>query len=191
MAKQSHIIGTRTLVLLLVVAILFPLLGNIWPFIPRVEIRRSVELVEIGATPLHRAIIKKEVPIEAIEKIIEANPNDVNTIDPYLGRPIDCTSDPNVTELLLKWGASPNGPDQGMVPFRGYPPLYIAAMAGKLELVQLLLRYGADPTASSPDGLTALDIARQRGHSDVVVLLESAIGNEVNERPAVNSEVSN
>jgi ankyrin repeat protein len=46
--------------------------------------------------------------------------------------------------------------------------LYRAYRQGNVECVELLLERGADPLAKDLEGTSCLDIARQRGHDDVV-----------------------
>jgi ankyrin repeat protein len=43
-------------------------------------------------------------------------------------------------------------------------PLYVAAMAGEVEMIQLLLQYGADPATPASDGTTPFFVACQYGH---------------------------
>lgn len=51
-------------------------------------------------------------------------------------------------------------------------PLRGAAFMGHTEIVRLLLEYGADPSVPNPsDGRTALDYAREKGHSGIVEML--------------------
>jgi ankyrin repeat protein len=50
--------------------------------------------------------------------------------------------------------------------------LQIAAHLGWLDGVKLLLDKGADPKIASVNGMTALDFAKQQGHTDIVSLLE-------------------
>lgn len=47
-----------------------------------------------------------------------------------------------------------------------------AANWGRTEMAKLLLERGADRGIKDEDGKTALDKARQKGHADVVALLE-------------------
>jgi E3 ubiquitin-protein ligase HECTD1 len=42
-----------------------------------------------------------------------------------------------------------------------------------MEMTKLLLRHGADPAQRSDDGRTALDMARENGHADIVALLSA------------------
>jgi len=49
--------------------------------------------------------------------------------------------------------------------------LHWAALYGYLAIAKRLLEGGADPTLRDEDGKTALDIARERGYSEVVALL--------------------
>ena len=72
-------------------------------------------------------------------------------------------------ELLLKKGAEVNV--QGKL--EGFTALMTAAAEGQLEVVRLLLVYGADPDLEDKDGDTAESFARQKGHSVVVELLEN------------------
>jgi len=53
----------------------------------------------------------------------------------------------------------------------GRSALHGAAINGRLAIVKRLLEQGADPTLRDRDGDTALDDARQYGHSEVVALL--------------------
>jgi ankyrin repeat protein len=52
--------------------------------------------------------------------------------------------------------------------------LMMAAIRGNKELVQLLLRRGADPRLADRKGRTALDFASKKGHPDVVEVLSAA-----------------
>ena len=72
-------------------------------------------------------------------------------------------------ELLLKKGAEVN--IQGKL--EGFTALMTAAAEGELEVVRLLLVYGADPELEDKDGDTAESFAHQKGHSAVIDLLEN------------------
>jgi ankyrin repeat protein len=50
----------------------------------------------------------------------------------------------------------------------GHTPLHSAAFNGNVAIVRLLLARGADPNAAKDDGKTPLDLARERGHVDVL-----------------------
>lgn len=52
--------------------------------------------------------------------------------------------------------------------------LHIATEKGRLECVQLLLRYGALPNAHDSSGYTPLIIAARHGHTDVLQALIQA-----------------
>jgi ankyrin repeat protein len=51
-----------------------------------------------------------------------------------------------------------------------------AAAGGQDELVDLLLRHGADPLLVSEDGKTAADVAREHGHARLAERLASVAG---------------
>lgn len=53
-------------------------------------------------------------------------------------------------------------------------PIRSAASCGHTDVVRLLLRHGADPSLPHPvSGHTALEVAVQRGHDDIVALLSA------------------
>jgi uncharacterized protein len=72
--------------------------------------------------------------------------------------------------LLLDAGADADARQAG-----GYTALQSRASHGDLAGVKLLLARGATPLAAAEDGRTALDLAREKGHQEVVALLESTI----------------
>lgn len=61
-----------------------------------------------------------------------------------------------------------------------FTALIIAASGGNVEIVRLLLEYGADTSLAEGDGDTPLARARQYGHSDIAALLndESTLAND-------------
>lgn len=65
-----------------------------------------------------------------------------------------------------------NDPDLMMLPDAyGLTPLHLDALAGNQTQVEMLLSNGADWDSTTPDGRTALDIARAMGWDDVARLL--------------------
>jgi ankyrin repeat protein len=69
--------------------------------------------------------------------------------------------------LLLEKGADVNL--QGTA--EGFTALMTAAAEGQVEVVRVLLAYGADPDLEDVDGDTAESFATQNGHSRVVAAL--------------------
>ena len=61
--------------------------------------------------------------------------------------------------ILLEAGAEAGGRGEG-----GFAPLHAAAQNGDLELVELLLEFGADPSSETDDGRTSERLARDAGH---------------------------
>ena len=62
----------------------------------------------------------------------------------------------------------------------GWTPLFVAAWAGKDDVVGVLLRAAANPTAETtsghlgiPAGSTPISVAQVQGHVEVVRLLEA------------------
>ncbi len=78
----------------------------------------------------------------------------------------DSTDVDAALDTVADINASPAGLDAGPGVL-----LRIAAYSGRLEVVQLMLARGADPSLSNNEGTTALDIARKMNHEEVVALL--------------------
>jgi cytohesin len=53
----------------------------------------------------------------------------------------------------------------------GMTPLHRIARGGRAAIVKWLLKAGADPTVRDANGKTAVDVAKERGHEDVVAEL--------------------
>lgn len=75
---------------------------------------------------------------------------------------------PETVEFLLEKGADPNVKDN----IEGWTPLMYASAEGNRDVVQILLDHDADVSAEDTDGETAIDFARNNGHSAVVSLLQ-------------------
>ncbi|XP_044584634.1 protein TANC2 isoform X4 [Cotesia glomerata] len=76
-----------------------------------------------------------------------------------------------VSRLLLLAGASPNH----ITEYLGNAPvLCMYAHEGSVEMVSLLLEFGADVELTNSQGCTALSLAASRGHCDVVRRLAAA-----------------
>ncbi|KAG7485648.1 cyclin-dependent kinase 4 inhibitor B-like [Solea senegalensis] len=74
-----------------------------------------------------------------------------------------------VAELLLTHGADPNVADTST----GRTPLHDAASAGFVDTVRLLVKHLADPQVRDKANCRPADLARERGHKEVVAFLES------------------
>ncbi len=76
---------------------------------------------------------------------------------------------PETVKLLLDNKSNPNVVDNG----EHFSPLMHAAAEGNLDIVKILLEYGADPDLKDVDGDTAESFARQKGHTALVDYLKS------------------
>jgi hypothetical protein len=56
----------------------------------------------------------------------------------------------------------------------GYTPLAYAAMRGSLPMIELLLRNGADPTQTTQEGDSPVELALRFGHAEVADALKQA-----------------
>lgn len=76
---------------------------------------------------------------------------------------------PETVKLLLDNKSDPNIVDNG----EHFSPLMHAAAEGNLDIVKILLEYGADMDLKDVDGDTAESFARQKGHTAVADYLKS------------------
>ena len=105
----------------------------------------------------------------------------------------DCAE---IVPLLIEKGKAEVDVRAHMQPF--FTPLQLSAAIGKVEMVEALLRYGADPrktvNLSDPEScvsvfhLNALDLARHMKHDDVVAALEKHNVNALNISLRIYSE---
>jgi uncharacterized protein len=56
----------------------------------------------------------------------------------------------------------------------GYTPLAYAAMKGSAPMIEVLLRNGADPSQTTKEGDTAVELALRMGHNDAADMLKQA-----------------
>ncbi len=72
---------------------------------------------------------------------------------------------------LLEHGAPVNARQE-----KGWVPIHAAAKNGDRAMVELLLRHGADAMLANDEGKTAVMMAREKGHAEIMAMLE---GNQV------------
>lgn len=127
-----------------------------------------------GQTPLHYAGDHGE--LEMVKILFELSRPNVNVRDKYglTALHFACRKGhKDVAELLLDHGADPNIQEN-----YGFSSLHEAAENGHSAIVSMLLEYKADPSlkltaafAPYTEGFTALDVARTKGHTEVVKIL--------------------
>lgn len=76
-----------------------------------------------------------------------------------------------IVGLLLKHGANPNVWDQ----VNECTPLMLAVKKNLPEIAKMLLNCGADPLFTEDEKRTPLNIAKERGFSDMQALLEQVL----------------
>ena len=78
-------------------------------------------------------------------------------------------SNDDMVKFLLDKDAMPNAPSPD-----GTSPLMMAAQAERVnpKVVQLLIHAGADPLARNLKGDDAIDVARQKGNTDLAAAME-------------------
>jgi ankyrin repeat protein len=76
---------------------------------------------------------------------------------------------PELANLLIEAGADVHSKDN----VRGYSALHRAAEYGYLDVVERLLKRGADSSVRNFEGHTALELAKKEGHKAIIKLLEA------------------
>ncbi|KAI0280041.1 ankyrin repeat-containing domain protein [Russula aff. rugulosa BPL654] len=106
---------------------------------------------------------------EVVRISIEYDLAYINARDEKWETPLDWASrGHNFKDGSTEHGAVINVQDQ-----IGFTPLHTASGYGALEVVRLLLEHGADVEAKGTDGKTALQVAADRGHDEVVNFCEN------------------
>ena len=65
-----------------------------------------------------------------------------------------------IVRVVLEAGADPNAAQQ-----HGFRPIHEAGNNGNRELAELLMQHGAAPALKNDQGKTAVDLAREKGHT--------------------------
>ncbi len=123
-----------------------------------------------GFTPLHLACYFGRA--EAVSWLLHhgadlhaMGPGDLRPLHSAVAGP-DGAAALAIVQALLTHGAHPDAVQRG-----GYTALHAAARRGEAELVQGLVRHGADATLRTDAGLRAEDMALEGGHSVVAAWL--------------------
>ena len=116
--------------------------------------------VQNGHTDVVKVLLGKNADVNAKDKVHGMTPI-------YMA--VQSGSE-EIIRLLLDKGADVNV----RITDTGTSPLMIAAYKGRTEVVKLLLEKGADVNAKEKSGGTALDAAKEGGHTDIVQLLKKA-----------------
>ena len=74
-----------------------------------------------------------------------------------------------IVAILLQSGADPDIPERG-----GYTPLHWSACHGHVRAAELLIPRVNNLSPKNDEGQTPLELARERGHPEIVALLQAA-----------------
>ncbi|MEM7736931.1 MAG: ankyrin repeat domain-containing protein [Deinococcota bacterium] len=135
---------------------------------------------ESGFTPLATAVRVRDMQLTEYLLNHGANPNvrDNSGLTPLLwsgyDHPRSSLADvlPEITELLVSWGADVNAQIEIDEPRKnhfvnGETPLMQAALLGNFDTVQLLVEAGADVSTKNAIGFSAIRVAARLGHTDI------------------------
>jgi ankyrin repeat protein len=124
------------------------------------------ELHSDGSTALTMAIRQQRMPFIELLLSKGADPNAFG-----VGLPLVVAAGmddgPEILQLLLKAGADPNLEEQQS----GKTALLEAAGNGRVEKIKMLIASGANAESVNKRGQTALDVAAEKGHDEVVMIL--------------------
>ncbi|HEX2179673.1 MAG TPA: ankyrin repeat domain-containing protein [Actinomycetota bacterium] len=126
-----------------------------------------------GFTALHLAAFFGHRLAANLLLLAGADPN-AEAKNPMRVRPLHSAvagPDPMMAEALVMMGAEVNAVQQG-----GFTALHAAAHRGDLQLTELLLGAGADPSARTDDGRSPSDLAREAGHNELAGRLDRITG---------------
>jgi len=120
---------------------------------------------KFGCTPLHWAALAKtnEVAEFLIDKGADVNARDNNGLLPLTG-----THRLDMIGLLISKGVDVNA----KINNRSMTKLHLACRQDNKDMVEYLISKGADLNAKNNRGQTTLDIATNRGHTEIVELLK-------------------
>nr|CAD7395554.1 unnamed protein product [Timema cristinae] len=113
-----------------------------------------------GQTSLHLAA--KNQSLECVETLLKVGGCDVNAVDNDHRTPLHAVVCKtlfalDIIETLISWRADVNFRDK-----YGYTPLHVAALNELSQCVETLIYHGADVTAKSNNGTSALNIIRRK-----------------------------
>lgn len=129
----------------------------------RLLLERGVSVVEknhLGQTPLHVACFVQSIP--CVELLLSSMPTGVNAVDREHRTPLhfavmSTDSSVELVQLLLNCGALVNAADR-----TGFTPLHIAALNEQSRCVDALIWAGADISATTCTGLSALNVVLKK-----------------------------
>ncbi|OEY86820.1 hypothetical protein BIY23_02200 [Wolbachia pipientis] len=113
-----------------------------------------------GNTPLHVAVLEENELMVNFFLDKGADPNQKNGNESIHNE--------HTVKFLLEKGLSINPKKRD----DAFTPLFIAAGIGHQNITRLLLDSGADPEIRNKDGKTALDLAKEAGHTEIIDMLE-------------------
>ncbi|KZC04097.1 Transient receptor potential channel pyrexia [Dufourea novaeangliae] len=127
--------------------------------IVKLLLERGASVVEknhMGETPLHVACFVQS--IECVELLLDSAGTNINAVDRVHRTPLHFAvmtthSSAKLVEILLKHGGLVNAADR-----TGFTPLHVAALNEQSHCVDVLIWAGADVSATTSAGLSALNI---------------------------------
>lgn len=134
------------------------------------EAKQKLEKMKVAQTPVALLASTKSDKSEKVAELlvtagVDPNARQANGMTALMSAVFNGQED--VAKVLLEKGADVK------LNAAGYNALSLAVERGNKSMVKLLLEAGANPKARPKAGLSALEVAKQQGKTDLVELLQS------------------
>jgi ankyrin repeat protein len=132
--------------------------------------------VAYGDVPLIKAAEhgNKDIVVYLLEQGADVNKPNAFGISPFIG--FCAAGSVELVQLALQHGGKVNEsyvqqtqPQQGQ---KNYSALQAAVAYGRADVVKLLLAHGGDPKIKHARGNTCLELAHEKGHEDLIKMLQ-------------------
>lgn len=122
------------------------------------------DLQTVKRTPLHAATMYGH--LACVKRLIDSNAQlDATDVSIHRSRACRLPRPPHALTFVFRWRAWQR---------TGWTPLNKAAYLNNTSIINVLLDGGADKTLRDKWGKTALEIAREKGHTEAIALLEAS-----------------
>ncbi|CAG2225764.1 ANK [Mytilus edulis] len=114
-------------------------------------------------------MFSNKFPSSVVDYVNQEPNTEIHTLGSATPLHLMCfTNDIDMIKLLLE-----RNPDINKCKEDGSTPLFVACLFGFIDITTILLEHGANRDICRNDGTSPLDIAKQKKHNDIILLLEN------------------